>query len=134
MRFAGKEAVFCYGTLLLPQYQQRLFGARLPCVHAVLPGWRLRMGFDGYRFIQPSPHKSVHGKLIRLTPQQLKKADEWEDTPYYRREQVVFRNRHQAMTVWVYSRRNGKGRPCPPHLLTTHSNARLVLRRHRHLF
>ena len=62
-------AVFCYGTLLLPRYQRRLFGRKFTASPAVLRGWRLRMGYDGYRFIQPSPHQSVRGSLLWLTPE-----------------------------------------------------------------
>lgn len=127
-------AVFCYGTLLLPRYQRRLFGSNVTASPAVLRGWRLRMGYDGYRFIQPSPHQSVCGSLLWLTPEQLKAADNWEDIPYYRRERVCLRSRDKAIQAWVYTRRHGKGRSCPEQLFTGHSSAHLVLRSYRHLF
>lgn len=127
-------AVFCYGTLLLPRYQRRLFGRNVAASPVVLRGWRLRMGYDGYRFIQPAPHQSVHGSLLWLTPEQLKAADNWEDVPYYQRESVCLRSRNKAIQVWVYARRQGKGRPCPELLFTTHNSGRLVLRSYRHLF
>lgn len=127
-------AVFCYGTLLLPRYQRRLFGRKFTASPAVLRGWRLRMGYDGYRYIQPSPHQSVRGSLLWLTPEQLKAADNWEDIPYYQRERVCLRSRNKAIQTWVYTRRQGKGRSCPELLYTTHNCAPLVLRRYRHLF
>ncbi len=127
-------AVFCYGTLLLPRYQRRLFGRTVTAAPAVLRGWRLRMGYDGYRFIQPSPHQSVRGSLLWLTPEQLKAADHWEDVPYYQRERVCLRLRNKAIQAWVYTRRQGKGRSCPERRFTAHSSARLMLRSYRHLF
>ena len=125
-------AVFCYGTLLLPRYQRRLFSRKFTASPAVLRGWRLRMGYDGYRFIQPSPHQSVRGSLLWLTPEQLEAADNWEDVPYYQRESVCLRSRNKAIKVWVYTRRQGKGRPCPVQLFTTHSSAPLVIRSYHH--
>ncbi len=127
-------AVFCYGTLLLPRYQRRLFGRKFTASPAVLRGWRLRMGYDGYRFIQPSPHQSVRGSLLWLTPEQLQAADNWEDVPYYQRESVCLRSRNKAITVWIYTRRKGKGRPCPVQLYTTHTSAPLVIRSYRYRF
>ena len=127
-------AVFCYGTLLLPRYQRRLFGRTVTASPAVLRGWRLRMGYDGYRFIQPSPHQSVCGSLLWLTPAQLNAADCWEDVPYYQRESVCLRSRNKAIQAWVYTRRQGQGRSCPAQRFTTHTSARLVLRTYRHFF
>lgn len=134
LRHSYTEPVFCYGTLQLPRYQRRLFGRSIPATPAILRGWQLRMGFDGYRFICPSPHKTLRGSLIWLTPQQLKIADRWEDVPYYQREKVTVRARYRGANIWAYTRRRGKGRSCPARLFTMHSSIRLVLRGHRYRF
>ena len=133
MHFVGKEAVFCYGTLLLPRYQQWLFGSRLPNTPALLRGWRMRMGFDGYRYISPAPHHRVSGGLLWLTRQQLLTADRWEDVPYYQRETVKVCVRGRALNVLAYTRRRAKGRHCPASLYSTHCNARLTIRPFRSL-
>ncbi|GGF83494.1 gamma-glutamylcyclotransferase family protein [Alteromonas lipolytica] len=128
MRFTGKQPFFCYGTLLLARYQRLLFAQRLPVTPATLYGWRMRLGYDGYRYISPAPHHRVTGGVIWLTPQQQQAADRWEDVPYYRRESLRVKARSRILNVQAYTRRFAKGRSCPPQLYSTHSAGRLTLR------
>lgn len=100
--------VFVYGSLLKRQTQKELFGVNLPVFSkAVIKDWVL-INDKEYPYIMPSDGKSVQGSVVHLTPEQLEKADQWEEVPHvYQREKVTVRTTDGSFfNVWAYTRRN----------------------------
>jgi len=102
------QKVFVYGTLLKPRIQKQLFGCQPEIVApAKLKGWVLIEHKENPAII-PSESKTVEGMVIHLTEDQLRIADEYEETPQvYQRERVTVRTAAgDFYNVWAYTRRN----------------------------
>lgn len=100
--------VFAYGSLLKRQTQKELFGQSLPVFSkAVLKDWVL-IKSKNFPYILPSEGKLVEGSVLQLTPQQLEKADQWEEIPtVYQREKLTVRTADGSyFNVWAYTRRH----------------------------
>jgi len=108
----GREFLFSYGTLLLPEVQLDTFGRRVPSDEDVLPGYRLEWtDIDDERVAQLSGTNShpilrrtddsrdrVFGRVLELTADELDAADEYE-VSLYRRTSVLLASGREA---WVY--------------------------------
>ncbi len=111
--------LFAYGTLANADVLQALYGMQ-PCQEAaVLPGWGLAINAQGYFCAIPDPSRDLPGHLVWLTVDQLHRADQWEEIPYYRRAQVTVRcpdangNHTDAVAAWIYVQ-DEAGVPCDP--------------------
>jgi len=110
MRSAHAEMLFVYGTLRDPEVQTALFGRKISGDVATLKGWSVyRSESDGFLFIKPDPRDCVVGLVLRLSPDELRIADAWEDVPHYRRERLTARSDGVVMEAWTYTRREGEG-------------------------
>ena len=123
---SGKVPVFCYGTLLLPALQKKLFGQHIHPRPATLVGWQRLLSPDGYWFITPHSTARVKGSILWLTASQLAICDDWEDVPYYQRECVRVKRGYTRITVFAYTRRGAKGKRLTTSGLTRHSLPRVL--------
>ncbi len=108
-----KRWLFSYGTLQDPDVQKALFGSTRLKKNAKLPGWSLYASqADGYLFIKPDSSGTVNGCILEVDTDDLQKADQWEEVPYYIREKVpVTLDDNTKQEVWVYTRRSAIGEP-----------------------
>lgn len=97
--------LFSYGTFRSAYVQGRLFGGQVPMESAVLAGYAVYAGRDGYHGLLPCEGEAVQGGLLRLTDREMKIADGWEICPklYFRRE-VEVRTEETSVLAWVYFR------------------------------
>lgn len=108
----GRELLFSYGTLLLPEVQLDTFGRRVTGEEDVLSGYRLEWtdidderlaslsGLDAHPVLRRTgdPRDRVFGRVLELSADELDAADEYE-LSLYRRISVVLSSRREA---WVY--------------------------------
>lgn len=104
-----KEKLFAYGTLKDKDIQVALFGRQLIGYAAHIMDWGLYMGKEGYLFVKPCGGGRVDGLILELEPEDLDKADAWEDLNVYQREicRVVHKNEEES--VYIYTRRSAEG-------------------------
>lgn len=106
------DRLFVYGTLKDPDIRASLFGRRLHGVSAHVDNWGLFMGEDGYLFVKKTPGGRVNGLVLRLGPEDLEKADRWEDLTLYSRELCVAVPGHgEEVQAFIYTRQTGMGKP-----------------------
>jgi gamma-glutamylcyclotransferase (GGCT)/AIG2-like uncharacterized protein YtfP len=112
-------SLFAYGTLMDPKKRLELLGREVEAEDAVLRGYGVVLpppGFFGYedecdRYPVAVPRGGgvVRGKLLRVTEEELKRLDEWEDTPrkvYARREVWVETTSGRRLRAFAYVARN----------------------------
>ncbi len=106
------ECLFTYGTLQLPDVQLDTFGRLLEGEDDALPGYRLEWtdvgdervaqlsGLDTHPILRRTddPRDRVFGRVLRLTPDELDAADEYE-VSLYRRASVSLAS---GLRAWVY--------------------------------
>ncbi|MEV7874625.1 gamma-glutamylcyclotransferase family protein [Microbacterium sp. NPDC007973] len=106
------ECLFTYGTLQLPDVQLDTFGRLLEGEDDALPGYRLEWtdvgdervaqlsGLDKHPILRRTddPRDRVFGRVLRLTPDELDAADEYE-VSLYRRASVSLAS---GLRAWVY--------------------------------
>ncbi|MGE4352547.1 MAG: gamma-glutamylcyclotransferase family protein [Oscillospiraceae bacterium] len=97
--------IFSYGTFRSPYVQRRLFGHEIPAEDAVLEGYAVFAGADGYHGLLPCPHAAVTGSILNLNDREMEIADGWEICPqmYIRREMPVSID-GTPERAWVYFR------------------------------
>lgn len=102
--------LFSYGTLKDPRIQQELFGKILSFKDGLIKDWGLFVGEDGYLFVKPLEGETLSGVILSLSDSDLAMADLWEDLDVYDREEVTALGDDGLLrTVWLYTRRNGRG-------------------------
>jgi gamma-glutamylcyclotransferase (GGCT)/AIG2-like uncharacterized protein YtfP len=107
-----KERIFAYGTLKVRDVQIALFGREVAGEPAQVKDWALFMSQEGYLFVKPSPDGVVRGMILELEPEEIEKADTWEDLNVYAREKCTAEDLHGSVRdVHIYTRRNASGRP-----------------------
>ena len=98
--------LFSYGTLTDGDIQSALFGRSVPSKKAILSDRAVFLSPDGYPFIKPEPGENVEGLILRLTADALQMADQWEEVPVYRREQLTVKTMDAiCVDACVYTRR-----------------------------
>ncbi len=108
----GREFLFSYGTLLLPEVQLDTFGRRVASEEDVLPGYRLEWtdiddervttlsGLAAHPILRRTgdPRDRVFGGVLELSADELDAADEYE-VSLYRRTSAILASGREA---WVY--------------------------------
>lgn len=108
----ASELLFTYGTLQHPEVQRETFGRLVAGEDDVLPGYTVDYAeIEDRRVVDLSglavhpvvratgnPHDKVVGRALRLTPEELDAADEYE-VSLYRRVAVTLAS---GRTAWVY--------------------------------
>ena len=95
------ENLFVYGTLQDPHIQQMIFGRLVegqPDVLINFSKFQVQLGGQFYPMIAPTTDSRVEGWLLRVTPEELQRADVYE-TEDYQRVRVQLSSGIQA---WVY--------------------------------
>jgi gamma-glutamylcyclotransferase (GGCT)/AIG2-like uncharacterized protein YtfP len=94
------EKLFIYGTLREPEIQKKAFGRIAGGVADSLRGYRngeaLIKG-EKYPIILPDKEGIVEGLLIKVSPEELKILDKYEEE--YERKEVVLESGERT---WVY--------------------------------
>jgi len=97
--------LFSYGTLRHPEVQLHLFGRTVKSEDAVLHGYRVVAGPDGYFFIEQDETTETAGELLFLTQEQVYRADQWEEVPLYVRSRVTVQlSNGDSVSAWAYFR------------------------------
>lgn len=108
----GRQYLFSYDTLQLPDVQLDTFGRLVPSDDDALAGYRLEWtdrddhrvghlpGLDPHPILRRTddPRDRVFGRVLDLTADELDAADEYE-VALYRRTSVVLAS---GRTAWVY--------------------------------
>ena len=103
--------LFVYGTLRAPEVQRALFGRETPGRPASLDGHRLFEAGD-YWFAAPAAGCVVHGELLALDDEDVRRADLWEDVPVYQRVAVTVRcGAGEIEEASMYTRLGATGAP-----------------------
>ncbi|HYM18674.1 MAG TPA: gamma-glutamylcyclotransferase family protein [Micropepsaceae bacterium] len=116
--------LFAYGTLGDSEVQQILFGEVVPCEPATLFGWQVTSGSDPYLNIARNEDAATKGKLLHLSRDQLRVADQFEEIPFYRRIKV--RPEKVEEGAWLYTRPDAAGEPHLDHRLALLPHAELL--------
>jgi gamma-glutamylcyclotransferase (GGCT)/AIG2-like uncharacterized protein YtfP len=112
VRDDANELLFVYGTLLLERVQLAQFGRTVPGFDDVLPGYRLstvsvedpdvvaKSGETVHPVVVPTGRGTdeVNGRVLRITTEELRRADEYEVDDYKR----VAANLRSGLRAWVY--------------------------------
>jgi len=96
------EKLFVYGTLQDSRIQKLVIGRSQEGGQNVLEGYRkeeIKIEDEHYPILVPDPKKSVSGKVLLVTPEELKAIDEYE-TRIYKRITVTLKDGAKA---WVYA-------------------------------
>ncbi len=93
------EQIFSYGTLLIPEVQQRIIGRFVSGVPDALPGFsKSTIKVDGKTYpIISEGEGTIEGKILSVTSEELAKIDVYESA--YKRAKVVLLSGKEA---WVY--------------------------------
>jgi gamma-glutamylcyclotransferase (GGCT)/AIG2-like uncharacterized protein YtfP len=97
------EQLFVYGTLQLPDVQQRILGRVVNGTPDTLEGFtrgNITLGVATYFIAVEQAGASIDGIVLELTPDELERADRYE-TDDYRRFRVMLRS---GKEVWVYGK------------------------------
>jgi gamma-glutamylcyclotransferase (GGCT)/AIG2-like uncharacterized protein YtfP len=95
------EKLFTYGTLQIPEVQQRVFGRVVSGTPDTLEGYfktDITLHDGTFPIIVERAESSVDGQVIEVTPDELVLIDRYE-TSAYRRIQVTLKTGDSA---WVY--------------------------------
>lgn len=95
------EKLFTYGTLQLPEIQQRVFGRVVSLTPDILDGYfktDITMEDGTFFIIVERAGSQIEGQVIEVTPEELVLIDRYE-TDAYRRVQVTLQS---GDTAWVY--------------------------------
>ncbi len=96
------ELLFVYGTLQDPDVQRRVIGREIEGAPDVLDDYfksEIVMSDGTFPIIVPEAGKSVAGKVLDVTPEELARMDIYETTAY-RRIRVGLRSGRET---WVYA-------------------------------
>lgn len=96
------EQLFVYGTLQDPEVQRRVIGREIAGTPDVLDDYfksEIVMSDGTFPIIVPEAGKSVGGKVLDVTPEELERMDIYE-TSAYRRIRVTLRS---GQETWVYA-------------------------------
>lgn len=97
--------LFVYGSLLNPAVQEKVFGRIEEGVDDILEHHKTIPAFvegQQYSTAIPDMDHNVHGKVLSLTDEELKKIDLYEE-PEYRRKKVTLKSGTEA---WLYTYRD----------------------------
>ena len=106
-------SLFAYGTLGQSDVQQILFGEVVRSEPATLLGWQVAFcRGHSYLNISPAEGASAQGKLLTLSRNQLRIADQFEEIPFYQRIKVCVRTGEGSeREAWLYTRPGEAGEP-----------------------
>jgi gamma-glutamylcyclotransferase (GGCT)/AIG2-like uncharacterized protein YtfP len=97
------ENLFAYGTLMLSNIQQELFGRELEGESDILNNYiknEITIDNEVYSCVDESAGNNTHGVLYQVTPEELGQADKYEGIEYKRIKIVLAR----GLEAWVYVR------------------------------
>jgi len=95
------EKLFTYGTLQIPEVQQRVFHRVVSGTADTLDGWfktDITLHDGTFPIIVEQADSHVDGQVIEVTPEELVLIDRYE-TEAYRRVRVTLQSGDEA---WVY--------------------------------
>ena len=119
-------ALFTYGTLRDPEYQQALFDRQLPMRPATLTGWRIVIAESGYLTIVSAPGERIAGDVISLDAAALERADGWEGPDYARLAAVALADDGSEIACQVYVKPTAVRDPAPPGALAAHTRTEVL--------
>lgn len=97
----NKEKLFVYGTLRDENVQKKVFGRIAKSARDALVGYKkseIVIGGETYPVLVPDSGSIIEGRVLEISPKELKLIDEYE-TDAYKRVKVVLKS---GESVWVY--------------------------------
>jgi gamma-glutamylcyclotransferase (GGCT)/AIG2-like uncharacterized protein YtfP len=95
------EQLFVYGTLMIPEVQQRVFGRVTEGAPDRLDGWRKisrKFGDGVFPIAIVDAAASIDGRVLEVSPEEIAQMDYYEG-PGYRRIRVTLAS---GIEAWVY--------------------------------
>jgi len=96
----GKQKVFVYGTLKDPKTRKEAIGEHVKTEMAIAPNDE-KFDIKSFPDIKHDEGKNLRGEVLEVTPEQLKKLDNWEEK--YERSTIILENGEKA---FVYKLKN----------------------------
>ena len=125
--------LFAYGTLGESEVQQILFGEVAPSEPATLTGWQVTSSLaHTYLNISRAEGTLTEGKLLTLSRNQLRIADQFEEIPFYQRIKVGVRTgKGRELDAWLYARSDEVGEPSDNRSALPHAELLEISRNYR---
>lgn len=98
------QALFCYGTLLVPEVMQAVTGQRFPGQPARLPGYVCEaLQGEAFPGIRPRQDAVTEGRVFTgLGERDLRRLDAYEGKLYLRQSLELMLDNNEIRTAWVY--------------------------------
>ena len=93
--------LFVYGTLKSEMVQKKLLGHVLESYDAKLQGYFVNIAEEYYNLV-PNEGGCVKGRVLLVSETDLLYIDQWEEVPFYLKEEVLVKSLYGYEKVFVY--------------------------------
>lgn len=96
--------LFVYGTLKPEMVQEKLLGHVLESYDAKLQGYSINIAEEYYNLV-PNEGGCVKGLVLLVSKTDLLYIDQWEEVPFYLRNEVLVTSKYGDEKVYAYIKR-----------------------------
>ena len=97
--------LFVYGTLKSEIVQEKLLGHVLESYDARLQGYSINIAKEYYNLV-PNEGGCVKGLVLLVSETDLLYIDQWEEVPFYLRNEVLVTSKYGDEKVYAYIKRD----------------------------
>lgn len=97
--------LFVYGTLKSEMVQKKLLGHVLESYDAKLHGYSINIAEEYYNLV-PNEGGCVKGLVLLVSETDLLYIDQWEEVPFYLRNEVLVTSKYGDEKVYAYIKRD----------------------------
>lgn len=97
--------LFVYGTLKSEMVQKKLLGHVLEYYDAKLQGYSINIAEEYYNLV-PNEGGCVKGLVLLVSETDLLYIDQWEEVPFYLRNEVLVTSKYGDEKVYAYIKRD----------------------------
>ena len=97
--------LFVYGTLKSEMVQKKLLGHVLESYDAKLQGYSVNIAEEYYNLV-PNEGGCVKGRVLLVSETDLLYIDQWEEVPFYLKEEVLVKSQYGDEKVYVYIKKD----------------------------
>ena len=97
--------LFVYGTLKSEMVQKKLLGHVLESYDAKLQGYSINIAEEYYNLV-PNEGGCVKGLVLLVSETDLLYIDQWEEVPFYLRNEVLVTSKYGDERVYAYIKRD----------------------------
>ena len=99
--------LFVYGTLKSEMVQKKLLGHVLESYDAKLQGYSINIAEEYYNLV-PNEGGCVKGLVLLVSETDLLYIDQWEEVPFYLRNEVLVTSKYGDEKVYAYIKRDAE--------------------------